>query len=67
MVGHNDLGFDLAALEPYYGLNLARLVEAIRVMDTLLVARQNDPPISMSRFCPATVGVQPARQGGVIP
>ncbi|TFB53642.1 DNA polymerase [Cryobacterium tagatosivorans] len=46
VVGHNVLGFDLPALELYYGLDLARLVREDRVMDTLLAARQNDPPLS---------------------
>lgn len=46
VVGHNILGFDLPALERYYGLDLARLVHERRVIDTLLVARQNDPPLS---------------------
>lgn len=46
VVGHNVLGFDLLALERYHGLDLARLVREDRVVDTLLVARQNDPPLS---------------------
>ncbi|GAA1769018.1 DNA polymerase [Nostocoides vanveenii] len=46
VVGHNILGFDLLALERYHGLDLARLVREDRVVDTLLVARQNDPPVS---------------------
>ncbi|WP_218220428.1 DNA polymerase [Nesterenkonia sp. Act20] len=46
VVGHNVLGFDLAALERYHGLDLTSLVAANRVVDTLLVARQNDPPLS---------------------
>ncbi|MFE5776890.1 DNA polymerase [Brachybacterium sp. NPDC056505] len=44
-VAHNGLGFDLLALERYHGLDLARLVEEGRVLDTLLVVRQNDPPL----------------------
>ncbi|CAM4046137.1 DNA polymerase [Helcobacillus massiliensis] len=46
VVGHNILAFDLQALERYHGLDLARLVREGRVIDTLLVARQNDPPLS---------------------
>lgn len=46
VVGHNILAFDLPALERYHGLNLARLVQEDRVIDTLIVARQNDPPLS---------------------
>ncbi|MCU1636976.1 MAG: hypothetical protein JWQ68_2215, partial [Cryobacterium sp.] len=46
VVGHNLLAFDLPALERYHGLDLARLVREHRVIDTLLVARQNDPPLS---------------------
>lgn len=46
VVGHNVLGFDLPTLELYHGLDLAGLVRENRVMDTLLAARQNDPPLS---------------------
>lgn len=46
VVGHNILGFDLLALERYHGLDLGRLVGENRVLDTLLAARQNDPPLS---------------------
>lgn len=46
IVGHNILAFDLPALERYHGLDLARLVRQNRVVDTLLVARHNDPPLS---------------------
>lgn len=46
VVGHNILGFDLMALERYHALDVARLVREDRVVDTLLVARQNDPPLS---------------------
>lgn len=45
-VGHNILAFDLPALQRYHGLDLDVLVEQGRVIDTLLVARQNDPPLS---------------------
>ena len=44
VVGHNVLGFDLPALERYHGLDGDALVGEGRVIDTLLVARQNDPP-----------------------
>lgn len=44
VVGHNVLAFDLPALGRYHGLDVDALVEADRVVDTLLVARQNDPP-----------------------
>ncbi|MCQ1994525.1 DNA polymerase [Arthrobacter sp. zg-Y1171] len=46
VVGHDLLAFGLPALERYHGLDLARLVRERRVMDTLLAARQNDPPLS---------------------
>lgn len=46
VVGHNLLAFDLPALEQYHGLDLAALVHEHRVIDTLLAARQNDPPLS---------------------
>lgn len=46
VVGHNVLGFDLPALERYHGLDVSLLVREGRVMDTLLAARQNDPPLS---------------------
>lgn len=46
VVGHNILGFDLPALELYYGLDFARLVRENRVLDTFVVARQNDPPLA---------------------
>lgn len=45
VVGHNILAFDLPALELYYDLDLTRLVLENRVVDTLLVARQDDPPL----------------------
>ncbi|GAB3563258.1 DNA polymerase [Spelaeicoccus albus] len=48
VVGHNVLGFDLLALERYHDLDLSRLVREDRVVDTLLAARQNDPPLSGS-------------------
>ncbi|PWH04971.1 hypothetical protein DEO23_15680 [Brachybacterium endophyticum] len=48
VVGHNVLGFDLPALERYHGLDVGRLVREYRVVDTLLVARQNDPPLADS-------------------
>lgn len=46
VVGHNVLAFDLPALEAYHGLDLDRMVAEGRVVDTLLAARQNDPPLS---------------------
>ena len=46
VVGHNLLAFGLPALERYHGLDLAGLVRDRRVIDTLLAARQNDPPLS---------------------
>lgn len=46
VVGHNILGFDLPALELYHGLDFARLVRENRVLDTFVVARQNDPPLA---------------------
>lgn len=41
---HNAIGFDLAALEHWHGLDVAALVERGRVRDTLILARLNDPP-----------------------
>lgn len=46
VVGHNILGFDLPALERHHGLDLAKLVAENRVLDTLIIARQNDPPLA---------------------
>lgn len=46
VVGHNVLAFDLPALALYHGLDLDRIVDEGRVIDTLLVARQNDPAFS---------------------
>ena len=43
---HNAIAFDLAALEHWYGLDVGRLVDAGRVRDTLLLARQAWPVIS---------------------
>ena len=69
VVGHNVLAFDLPALERYHGLDLARLVREHRVMDTLLVARQNDPPLSgktdarrydLDALCQRVLGVRKA-------
>ncbi len=48
VVGHNILAFDLPALARYHGLDLDRLVDEGRVVDTLIVAWQNDPPLSGS-------------------
>ncbi|MFT3661747.1 MAG: DNA polymerase [Gordonia sp. (in: high G+C Gram-positive bacteria)] len=45
-VGHNILSFDLPALARCYGLDLDAMVARDRVIDTLLVARQVDPPLS---------------------
>ena len=47
-VGHNILAFDLQALALYHGLDLHRLVAEDRVVDTLITAWQNDPPLSGS-------------------
>lgn len=44
VVGHNIVAFDLPALERYHGLDVDALVCEGRVVDTLLVARQTDPP-----------------------
>ncbi|WP_143337444.1 hypothetical protein [Corynebacterium pollutisoli] len=44
IVGHNILGFDLPALERYHALDVESLVAANKVLDTLLAARQCDPP-----------------------
>lgn len=43
VVGHNVIGFDLPALERY-GLDTDRLYADGRVRDTLLMAKQLDPP-----------------------
>ncbi|MFM9378600.1 MULTISPECIES: DNA polymerase [Gordonia] len=45
-VGHNILAFDLPALAAYHGLDLDGMVAEGRVVDTLVVARQNDPSLS---------------------
>lgn len=42
---HNAIGFDLAALEHWHGLDVAKLVEQGRVRDSLILARLNDPPL----------------------
>lgn len=42
--GHNILGFDLVALARYHGLDLHEFVDRGAVFDTLLAARQVDPP-----------------------
>lgn len=44
IVGHNIIGFDLPALERYHSLDVDRLIGQGRVIDTLLVVRQLDPP-----------------------
>ena len=46
IVGHNILMFDLPALGRQFDLDVSTLVEDRRVVDTLVVARQNDPPLS---------------------
>lgn len=46
VVGHNAVSFDLAALAHHHGLDVDRLIEEGRVRDTLLMARQCDPPNS---------------------
>lgn len=46
VVGHNILSFDLPALARHFDLNIGDLVTNRRVVDTLVVARQNDPPLS---------------------
>lgn len=42
---HNAVGFDLAALEHWHGLDVCSLVEEGRVRDFLILARHNDPPL----------------------
>ncbi|GAA4746476.1 DNA polymerase [Gordonia alkaliphila] len=42
---HNAVGFDLAALEHWHGLDVVTLVEQGRVRDSLILARLNDPPL----------------------
>lgn len=46
IVAHNAIGFDLAALEHWHGLDVGRLVAEGLVRDTLLMARHNDPPLA---------------------
>jgi P4 family phage/plasmid primase-like protien len=46
VVGHNVLGFDLPALARWHGLDLHELVQRGAVFDTLLAARQADPPMA---------------------
>lgn len=48
VVAHNGIAFDLAALEHWFGLDVGKLVREKRVRDTLLLARQADPPLSGS-------------------
>ncbi|PCC26651.1 hypothetical protein CIK75_02195 [Glutamicibacter sp. BW78] len=48
VVAHNAIGFDLAALEHWHGLDVGLLVGQGRVRDTLLMARHIDPPLSGS-------------------
>ncbi|WP_414122808.1 DNA polymerase [Corynebacterium nuruki] len=43
VVAHNGIGFDLAALAHWHGLDVEALVAEGRVRDTLLMARQSDP------------------------
>lgn len=43
---HNAIAFDLAALEHWHGLDVGALVDAGRVRDTLLLARQVWPVVS---------------------
>lgn len=44
VAGHNILGFDLLAMTRYHGLDVHAMVERGAVFDTLLAARQLDPP-----------------------
>lgn len=55
VAAHNAIGFDLAALEHWHGLDVGALVEAGRVRDTLLLARQAWPPAPGDR-CVAVDG-----------
>ncbi|MDQ6524312.1 DNA polymerase [Nocardioides sp. LHD-245] len=48
LAGHNILGFDLLALARYHGLDFHAMVERGAVFDTLLAARQIDPPRARS-------------------
>lgn len=48
VAGHNILGFDLLALARYHGLDFHAMVERGAVFDTLLAARQLDPPRARS-------------------
>lgn len=43
VVAHNGIGFDLAALAHWHGLDVDALVTEGKVRDTLLMARQSDP------------------------
>lgn len=49
VIGHNVLGFDLQALTRYHGLDLRSLVRGGRVFDTMLAARQWDPPTAKEK------------------
>lgn len=51
VVAHNGIGFDLAALHRFHGLDVDRLVNENRVFDTLLAARQEWPPLSGGVGC----------------
>ena len=44
LTAHNGMDFDLVALARYHGLDLWHLAERGAVADTLLIARQLDPP-----------------------
>lgn len=46
VVAHNAIGFDLAALAQWHGLDVGTMVNAGLIRDTLILARHNDPPLS---------------------
>lgn len=49
VIGHNVIGYDLQALARYHGLDLSALVRRGAVFDTLLAARQWDPPMAKEK------------------
>lgn len=54
ITAHNGMDFDLVALARHHGLDLWSLVERGAVADTLLIARQLDPPMSKRTGRPPT-------------
>ncbi|WKD58593.1 DNA polymerase [Corynebacterium caspium] len=49
IVGHNIVNFDLPAIELETDLDVDRLIDERKVVDTLLTSRQIDPPLSAQK------------------